>query len=95
MTTISAITQDQKLIPTDTPTVAAGDKKTVQLSVDFDSAWNGLTKSAVFFTSTNNKTYEVIMLGNTCIVPMEVLVDKCHLFMGLSLIHISEPTRRS
>lgn len=95
MTTISAITQDQKLIPTDTPTVAAGDKKTVQLSVDFDSAWNGLTKSAVFFTSTNNKTYEVIMLGNTCIVPMEVLVDKCHLFMGVRGIDNSGAVKTS
>ena len=33
MTTISAITQDQKLIPTDTPTVAAGDKKTVSILI--------------------------------------------------------------
>lgn len=83
MTTIHAILQDQNLTAIESPTIASGDRKTVQITVDFDSNWDGFIKSAVFFTSLDNKVYEVIMSGNTCTVPMEVLADKCYLFIGI------------
>lgn len=48
MTTISAKTKDQVLTAVESPTVASGDKNTVDFSVELDEFWSGLTASAVF-----------------------------------------------
>lgn len=80
MTTIYAITSDQVLTAKVLPKLARNNINTLRLHVDFDSAWDGYTKSAVFFTDKNPAPYEKTLSSEgNCIVPPEVLTDKCKL----------------
>lgn len=80
MTTIYAITSDQVLTAKVLPKLARNNINTLRLHVDFDSAWDGYTKSAVFFTDKNPAPYEAVLSSEgNCIVPPEVLTDKCKL----------------
>ena len=80
MTTIYAVTSDQVLTATVLPKVACNNQNTVRLHVDFDSAWNGYAKSAVFFTDKNPKPFEVVFSSEgNCLIPPEVLTEECKL----------------
>lgn len=84
MTIIELITADQKLCTTTEPIVAAGDKKSVKLHVEFSNEWSGYAKAAVFFAGKNiDDIYEVVMTDNECIVPHEVLSEADNLFIGV------------
>lgn len=90
MTHIYSRLTDQVLSAIVVPALACSNRKTVQLNVAFDSAWDGLAKSAVFYTSTNPTVYEVpITSGKHCIVPEEVLVESGRLFIGIKGINAS------
>lgn len=84
MTTIHARTQDQVLVATILPKLACNNKKTVKLHVDFDAAWNGYTKSALFYTSNDPTVYpEPLSTNGDCTVPAEVLADAGYLFITI------------
>ncbi len=84
MTTIYAITNDQVLSASVLPKVACNNQNTVRLHVAFDSAWDAYAKSAVFYTDKNAARYEAIFSSDgNCIVPAEVLVEKCKLFISV------------
>ena len=84
MTTIYARTQDQVLVATILPKVACNNKNTVKLHVDFDSVWNGYTKSALFHTSNDPTVYPVpLSAAGECTIPHEVLADAGHLFISI------------
>lgn len=84
MTTIYAKTSDQLLTATILPKVACNNKNTVLLHVDFDSAWDGLAKSALFYTSHDPTVYEVVFdAAGSCTIPHEVLAASGHLFIGI------------
>lgn len=84
MTNIQVKTSDQVLTATVLPKVACNNMNTVRLSVDFDSAWNGLTKSAVFYSSADPTRYEVVLSSDgNCLVPAEVLTEAGHLFISV------------
>ncbi len=84
MTTIYAITNDQVLSASVLPKVACNNQNTVRLHVAFDSAWDAYSKSAVFYTDKNAARYEVIISSDgNCIIPAEVLVEKCKLFISV------------
>ena len=84
MTTISLIATDQQLAISANPVIASGDVDSVQLHIDFDSAWSGYSKNAVFFTEEDDTVYEkVLNLENECIVPHEVLSEFGVLYIGV------------
>lgn len=84
MTKISLITQGQQLICANKVVIASGDINSVELKVEFDSAWDEYpAKSATFYTSSNPTVHEMLMLNNSCIVPSEVLTESCVLFIGV------------
>lgn len=90
MTVISLMTNDQTLTATAQPTVASGDVETVQVTVEFDEAWNGFTKSAVFYTKKDPARYEVLLLGDRCLIPFEVLAESTTLYIGVRGVNGSE-----
>ena len=84
MTIIHARTQDQVLVATILPKVACGNKKTVKLHVEFDSAWDGLTKTAIFYTSNDPTPYPVKMSSTgECTIPHEVLAEVGYLYISI------------
>lgn len=90
MTVISLMTNDQTLTATAQPTVASGDVETVQVTVEFDEAWDGFTKSAVFYTKKDPARYEVLLLGDRCLIPFEVLAESTTLYIGVRGVNGSE-----
>lgn len=84
MTTIYAATSDQVLVATRLPRVGCNNQNTVKLHVEFDSPWNGYTKSAVFHTSKDPTPYEVILSSDgNCLIPAEVLAEEAILYIGV------------
>lgn len=84
MTTIHAKAQDQVLVATILPKVACNNQKTVKLHVEFDAAWDGFAKSALFFTSNDPTVYPVPLTANgDCTVPAEVLADAGYLYITI------------
>jgi hypothetical protein len=84
MTTIHAKTIDQVLMATVLPKVACNNQNTVRLHVDFDSAWDGYAKTAVFYSSKNPTPYEKVLSSDGIrIVPPEVLIETATLFISI------------
>ena len=83
MSKIYAVASDQVLSATILPKVACNNQNTVKLHVDFDSAWDGYAKSAVFYTSVDPTSYEVVLSSGECTIPHEVLADRGTLFIGV------------
>lgn len=83
MTIISLYTRDQELFTNERPRVASGNENSVVIAVDFDSKWDGYAKSAVFHTAKDSTVYEVVMSGNQCTVPKEVIAEAGFFFIGV------------
>ncbi len=83
MTKIYLVASDQTLTATQQPKVAAGNKKSVTLHVDFSSHWNGYGKSAVFYTEKSKTPYECPLSDGECNVPVEVLANPGMVFIGV------------
>lgn len=84
MTIIYAVTADQLLMATICPKVASGNQNTVKLNVEFDEAWEGYTKTALFHTDKDTTVYEVVLSANgECTVPVETLINKGYLFVSI------------
>lgn len=74
MTIIQVLAMDQALSFDETPKLAAGDKNSVQLHVEFSPEWDGYTKTAIFYAGSNPKSiYEILLTNGSCVVPHEVL----------------------
>ena len=96
MTTIKARAQDQVLSATLLPKLACNNQKSVKLHVDFDSAWSGYAKSALFNTSNDSTVYaEVLDSNGECLVPHEVLADAGFLFISIQGINSSTSQLKS
>lgn len=83
MTTINLFANDQHLTAVFKPKIASGDMNSVLLHVEFDPIWDRFTKSAVFFTSSDETVYEMILTDGECTVPHEVLAESGTLFIGV------------
>lgn len=84
MSIISLVATDQLLSVAMQPTIAAGDKNSVQLNVDFSEEWDGYARSAVFFhTSDTESIYEMVLVHGQCTVPHEVLTESGVLYIGV------------
>ncbi len=92
MTTIKLFTRDQEIFVSKNPVVTTGNKGTVSLIVDFDSMWDGFTKSAVFRIENGNPT-EVPFIDGKCSVPR--IEKKCSLYIGMKGTKVDGTTKVS
>ena len=84
MTTIQLVTADQNLAAVGKVKIASGDINSVQLAVDFDSAWDEfVARTATFHTSKDSTVHEMLLTDDMCIIPHEVLAESCTLFIGV------------
>lgn len=74
---------DQKLIVTEVPVIASGGINDNAVVITFSAHWDGLAKSAIFFTSNYKTIYEVVLTNNECTVPAEVLNEPGTLYVGV------------
>lgn len=81
-TTIRAHVVDQTLTLSNVPTLASGSREVVQIYFTFDTAWLGMTKTAVFYRDPE-QVYHALLVNNTATVPHEVLADDGVFFLGV------------
>lgn len=82
MTTIEIYANDQDLQVVDRPKLAAGNKNSVQIHVEFNSEWDDYAKTGVFFIDKKS-VYEKLIQDNACKIPSEVLQDANMLHIGI------------
>ena len=75
MTIIKLFADDQNLCVVSDPKLASGDKKSVEVWIEFSAEWDDYTKTAVFFSERERPrmVYEVALVDGKCVVPHEVL----------------------
>ncbi len=76
MTQIKLRTSDQHLIAAQKVKIAKGDINSVLLHVEFDSHWGEFTERKALFRNdavNGNEAQDILMIGDECIVPPEVL----------------------
>lgn len=83
MTTIRLFADDQKLKVAEQPCVVSGGRNSTTLRVKFNGDWSDYEKSAVFYTTRDDKVYEVLLNEGECTVPHEVLSLTADLFIGV------------
>lgn len=84
MTLIHAKVHDQVLVATILPKMACNSHNTVKMHVDFDSTWNGYTKTALFYTSSDPTVYPAeINATGECVIPAEVLATAGYLCISV------------
>lgn len=82
-TKITAQVTDQVLQLTNIPKLASGGVNNVQVTFAFCNMWDGLTKTAVFYRTTD-QVFPVPLDGSdTCLVPHEVMANEGISFMGV------------
>lgn len=90
MTIIQVKTADQVLSAVLVPKLAPHNQNSVKLTVDFDSAWDGYGKSAVFYTKSNPTPYEKVLdAADGCMVPPEVLAEPGYMFITIKGVKTS------
>ena len=91
MTKIFLYATDQLLSVSANPTIAAGDVQTVEVHIDFSEEWDGLARSAVFFTAEDQVPYEMVLNKNgECVIPHEVLAEAGTLYIGVRGVNADE-----
>lgn len=81
-TTIKAYCVDQALQVASIPKLASGGENSTCIDVTFDEKWSGYGKTAIFYRS-RDKVYQVVMQGDTCVIPREVLAEAGRLYFGI------------
>jgi hypothetical protein len=84
MTMIRVMLNDQSLIAAEKVKIASGDIESVFLSAEFDENWTDFTvRTASFYTSHDSNPIEMLLTGNQCTVPAEVLAKPGTLYVGI------------
>lgn len=81
-TTIKAYCVDQTLQVSSIPKLASGGENEIRIEVSFDTHWDGLGKTAIFYRE-ENKVYHVLMVNGVCVIPREVLTTSGKLYFGI------------
>jgi hypothetical protein len=90
MSTIQVKVIDQVLSAVVLPEIACNSQNVVRLGVQFDTSWNGYTKTAVFYTDKNKSPFEkVLSTDGFCIIPPEVLTRTGYLYIGIKGVNDS------
>lgn len=75
---------DQVLTITNEPIVASGGVNEDTVTFDFCPLWDGLVKTATFYTDKEPEDiYEVVLSEDSCVIPHEVLSDEGVLNIGV------------
>lgn len=83
MSQLKAKCIDQVLIFENTPVITSGNINYDSIMFEFSSAWDGYTKTAIFYRSEDEVYYQLLDKANTCIIPKEVLTDKGDIYIGV------------
>ena len=85
MSRIIITTDDQNLYFTNMPDIYSGDVNYDEVEFIFDSTWNSMARTAVFFTRETKETPKGILIDSSNIVkiPPELIIDKCTLYIGV------------
>lgn len=83
MSQLKARCIEQVLTFENTPVITSGDVNYDSITFDFCSAWDGFTKTAIFYRSENEVYYQLLDEANTCIIPREVLETKGTIYIGV------------
>lgn len=83
MSQLKARCIDQVLIFENTPVITSGNVNYDSILFDFCSAWDGFTKTAIFYRSEDEVFYQLLDGSNTCIIPKEVLREKGDVYIGV------------
>lgn len=96
MTIIQVKTADQVLSAVLVPKLAPHNQNSVKLTVDFDSAWDGYGKSAVFYKKDSQTMYKrPLDSADSCMVPAEVLAEPGYLFIVIEGVKTSDNSVKS
>lgn len=90
LTRINARIIDQTLQLTNTPLLASGGVREIQVVCDFCDLWAGYGKTAVFYRK-DGQVYHVPMFDDSAVVPWEVMVDAGTVYFGI--IGVADNTR--
>jgi len=83
MSQLKARCIDQVLTFENTPVITSGNVNYDSIMFDFCSAWDGFTKTAIFYRSEDEVFYQLLDEANTCIIPNEVLKEKGDVYIGV------------
>ena len=83
MTVIRLCLDDLSLRVASCAQVSSENVKTIGIELRRNNRWLDYTMSAVFFTSWSKTVYEVMLEGDSCIVPHEVLDKPGKLYIGI------------
>ena len=82
-TVVSVQTEDQALIVKNMPKLASGGNDEVKVCVEFDSMWDGLEKTAVFYRKMGAVYHVKLDENNEAVVPYEVTKNKGTVYFGV------------
>lgn len=82
-TTITIGVVDQVLTLLGTPVVSSGGKNEDFVAFNFDEAWDGFSKIAVFYRQTKDIYYALINDQNVATVPPEVIATSGIMYLGV------------
>ena len=83
MTIIKLLADDQNLSGIAETKLASGNRKSVEIQVDFSAEWDGYNKTAVFYTERDSTVYEVLLTDGKCLIPSEVLSFPTMMYVGI------------
>ncbi len=73
---------DQRLFVSSAPMIASGGRNEDAIEFNFCSLWEGFAKTAVFYRQ-DNTVYHMVIEGNRCTIPHEVLTDEGLMYFGV------------
>ena len=82
MVTISASVVGEKITLTNSPTLASSTVASFQVEFEFDEAWEGYGKIALFW-GTDDEVYMAQVTDGKCTIPHEALADKGKIKFGV------------
>lgn len=85
MSKIVITTDDQKLSFTNMPDIYSGDVNYDEVEFIFDSTWDSMSRTAIFFTkeTESEPTGVYLSTNNTAKIPSELITEKCTLYIGV------------
>ena len=82
MSILKLKTSEHKLMIVEKPVITAGSNNIDRIKVEFDSTWDGFSKTAIFINEENKASY-AILAGDTAMVPASILKNSGDIMIGL------------
>ena len=82
MITIEAQLHGEDLVLISSPALATDTVETAQVVFQFDSEWTGFSKTAMFW-GTDDEEYPVDVIGDTAIIPREIMAEAGKIKFGV------------